>query len=178
MTPAVPTRTTDIYLKVNAEYLAEHKVTPADITIMSYGGSGWQPLPTSFVYSSGNNFYFKSDADRYSVLAIGNKKDGISGLPVFATDRILAEQPQIIASAVPAPGVHQAPAPQAVQQPAAGPVARETSAVPAPASPEPGFPFATAGLVAVGGVGLIGGGLLVRRWYIRRQNPALFREYD
>jgi hypothetical protein len=48
----------------------------------------------------------------------------------------------------------------------------------APAAPDTGFPLATAALIAVGGIGLIGGGVLVRRWYIRRQNPALFREYD
>jgi hypothetical protein len=65
-----------------------------------------------------------------------------------------------------------------VQLPAPGPVARETSAVPAPAVPDAAFPFVTCGLVAVGDVGIIGGGMLVRRWYIRQKNPALFRDYD
>jgi hypothetical protein len=33
-------------------------------------------------------------------------------------------------------------------------------------------------LAVIGCAGLIGGGWYARRWWIRRQNPALFTEYD
>jgi hypothetical protein len=36
----------------------------------------------------------------------------------------------------------------------------------------------TAAFIAVGCVDIVGGGWHVRRWWIRRQNPVLFREND
>jgi LPXTG-motif cell wall-anchored protein len=44
--------------------------------------------------------------------------------------------------------------------------------------PNTGSPFTTGAIIGVGGIGLIGGGVVIRRWWIQRQNPALFREYD
>jgi hypothetical protein len=44
--------------------------------------------------------------------------------------------------------------------------------------PITGFPLATIALVGAGCVVLIGSGWYIRRWWIRRQNPGLFREYD
>jgi hypothetical protein len=49
---------------------------------------------------------------------------------------------------------------------------------PGPVIPEPGFPPATTVLIVTGCVALGGAGVYVRRWWIRRQNPALFEEYD
>jgi len=40
-----------------------------------------------------------------------------------------------------------------------------------------GFPLMTAALIVAGCIGPIGGGWYIRRWWIRRQNPALFEEY-
>ena len=59
-------------------------------------------------------------------------------------------------------------------------VVQQTVAAPPAASTAPwgGIPVVPA-VFALAGIGVIGGGgLLVRRWWIRRQNPALFRKYD
>ena len=60
-------------------------------------------------------------------------------------------------------------------------VVQQTVAAPPAASTGPpwgGIPVVPA-VAALAGIGVIGGGgLLARRWWIRRQNPALFRKYD
>jgi PGF-pre-PGF domain-containing protein len=173
-------RNTDIYLKVNSGYMSGHSVTPADIVIMSYGSSGWTELPTTFVYSSGNDFYFTASADSYSLLAIGNKKEGTGVLPSFGTVQVSPAASQAVVTRSTSSLAYSNSQPVAYPSKGA-PVARQTTVAPV-AGPGPagssGFPFVTAGLIGAAGLVLAGSGFMVRRWWIRRQNPALFREYD
>ncbi len=72
-------------------------------------------------------------------------------------------------------------APQSRQVAGSTPVIeQQTVAAPPAAStaPSSGIPVVPA-VAALAGIGVIGGGgLLARRWWIQRQNPALFRKYD
>lgn len=79
--------------------------------------------------------------------------------------------------------VTQTPVPPAtsgspVQEPAPV-IPRTTAPVPAAGAPthSSAFPVLPV-LLGVGCIGIVGGGLMIRRWWIRRQNPALFRDYD
>ena len=59
-------------------------------------------------------------------------------------------------------------------------VARQTVAAPPGTSVAPSGGIPLVSIVAgIAGIGILaGGGFMVRRWWIRRQNPALFRKYD
>ena len=180
-TGPVPVRPGSIVLFADSAYLAGHGVAPADIRIMSYSGGRWMPLDTRFTGSSGNRFSFSADADTVSLFSIGNTKDGITGLPVIGVAATASP------SVFPAP-VTTIPSPPAetrtvsreettvpaMHQPVAEPPA--PAAAPAPAGSSV-FPFMTPVLIVAGCVVLIGTGWYVRRWWIRRQNPALFEEY-
>jgi hypothetical protein len=77
------------------------------------------------------------------------------------------------------PAVSPAVVPQGQQVAGSDPVVvQQTVAVPAAASTAPsgGIPVVQI-VAALAGIGVIGGGgFLVRRWWIKRQNPALFRK--
>ena len=62
------------------------------------------------------------------------------------------------------------------------PATAETTAPPAAPPQAPagssGLPLVTIASIALCCVGLVSFGWYARRWWIRRQNPDLFREYD
>jgi PKD repeat protein len=172
-------KTTDLYFKVNSRYLAEHRVIPVDIVVMSYSGRGWEALPTTFAYSSGNDFYFTADADTYSLLAVGNRKEGTANLPSFApvmvspaiTPETSVRSSSSLASPNPQKVIYTEKRIPVEQKP--DPIPGD---MPEPKSPQ-GFPVTVfVGVVTV--PLLVGSVYFVRRWWIRRQNPALFRKYD
>jgi PKD repeat protein len=180
-TGPAPVRQGSIVLFADSAYLAGHGVTPSDIRVMSYSGGRWMPLDTRFTGSSGNRFSFSADADTISLFSIGNTKDGITGLPVIGG-----------AATTTAPTVFRTPVTTITSPPAEmRAVSREETTVPAMQQPvaEPpaaaqapagssGLPAVPRILIVAGCIVLIGAGWYVRRWWIRRQNPALFREYD
>lgn len=153
-------------------WMTEHHLTPQDIILYHNVGTGWQALPITIVKTQNGQVYFSATSPGFSRFAIAGKASGSTGTPATATPA--AVQAAGVQVKSPAAGSPVNPAP-VHGQPV---IAQTTAPPPASASPESGFPFITAALVAVCGVGLIGGGMLVRRWWIRRQNPALFREYD
>jgi PKD repeat protein len=178
-TGPAPVKKGDIDFFVTSSYLSDHNVAPSDVEMLSFSGGRWSALPTRFTGSSGNRFYFTADSDTYSLLAIGNKKDGMTGIPVLAGTTSPAPASYWTAVATyPAPETEsrvvarEETAVPVMQQPAAEPP------VPAEASPgSPVFPLIPA-FLSLCCIGLIAGGWYARRWWIRRQNPALFREYD
>jgi PKD repeat protein len=168
----------DLVFFVDSGYLADHSIMPADVEMMTYSGGQWKALPTTYTGSTGNRFYFTAQSDGYSVLAVGNIKDGTAGLPSVI--------PRVAGSPTSLSGTSAIPSRSQETVAASGlsgnmPVSLATTAppsAPATADPGPGFPVAIVALTGTGGMVLAGTGWYVRRWWIRRQNPALFQEYD
>jgi len=156
----VPARFTEITganitFTVQVAWLAEHNLTAEEVVMYHYNGTAWEALPTWVVDETGSTVTFTATSPGFSLFAI-------SGV----------EQPE---EAVTTPTVAATTEPTAAQTTARA-VAEQTAA--APAAPVPDFPLGTVALVGGVILVLIGAGYLIRRWWIRRQNPALFRDYD
>ena len=137
-------------------WLDEHGLSPEEIVMYHYNGTAWEALPTTVERTGGGEATFTATSPGFSLFAIsGVEQTG---------------------EAVTTPTAAQTTA-QATAQATAQPTAEQTTAAPA-GEPAPDFPLGTIAIVAGVVLLLAAGGFLVHRWWIRRQNPALFRDYD
>ena len=167
----VPARYTSITKSVISftvpqSWLDDNHIAPGSVVLYHQTANGWEALPTTVLSTKDGTVYFSAQSTTFSLFAI-------AGTPEKTVPVALTETPAALI------GFRQEQEPmQAVVTKA--PVTTQTTAPPAsagaPTSSSP-FPVIPA-LISMGCVGLIGGGWYLRRWYIRRQNPALFREYD
>jgi PGF-pre-PGF domain-containing protein len=167
----------EIEFSVPQSWLDANHFNPQDIVMMHHAGSGWVALPTTFVRSKDGRVYFTATSPGFSRFAIIGQAASVVQSPAVTPSPTV----QISGAITPASVPLATPSTSATS---IVPVARNTVAVgttvpPASVSPPAhGFPLTTIALVGAGCIVLIGSGFLVRRWWIRRQNPALFREYD
>ncbi|WP_284738429.1 Kelch repeat-containing protein [Methanoculleus oceani] len=141
----------NITFTVPAAWLEEHGFTPEEIVLYHYNGTAWEALPTWVVDAAGTTVTFRAATPGFSLFAItGIEQAGEVTIPTAA---------------------------QTTVQAVAEPTATQTAAAP-PGGPAPDFPLGTVALVAGVVLVLAAGGYLVRRWWMHRQNPALFRDYD
>lgn len=165
-----------ITFAVSGSWMREHGVTAGDIVLMRNHDGTWAELPTTFDHVTGDTYYFTATTPGFSSFAVVTKLNTTA--TVTATANVTAAMTGITSS--PTSQV-TAPVTVATMITTRATTVPQTTAVPAPAE----VPTGSTGipvLWAVAGVGGIAiaviGGILVRRWWIRRQNPALFRKYD
>ena len=141
----------NITFSIPTAWLAEQGFAPDEIVLYRYNGTAWEPLPTCVVDDAGATVTFGATSPGFSLFAISGVRD---------------ESPVVTPTAA-----------ETATQTTAQLTATETVAVPVDEA-APDFPLGMVALIAGGVPALAGAGYFTRRWWIRRQNPALFRDYD
>jgi hypothetical protein len=154
-----------INFTVPQSWLDENHITPGSIVLYHQTANSWEALPTTVLYTKDGTVYFSAQSTSFSLFAI-------AGIPTLLTPPVAAVTQEIVST----PVQEQTPAPAPSVK---APVTMQTTAPPATA-PQPAAPSPLLNVVfVIAAIGILaGGGFLARRWWIRRQNPALFREYD
>jgi PGF-pre-PGF domain-containing protein len=168
----------DISFTVSRSWLEAHNLKPENIVLMRNTGGVWTELPTAINRQTANAFYFTARTPGFSYFAVTTRKN-ISGGTVTTEATI----PATGAATVPATAVPSATLPSSPRGTISAPLAtnpstaNNTMAAPAGGAGS-GIPFlpAIAGTAAI--IVVVIGGIFLQRWWIRRQNPALFRKYD
>ncbi len=147
-----------ITFTVPAAWLEEHGFTPEDIVLYHYNGTAWEALPTTIESVTGTTVTFRATSPGFSLFAIS----GVEQAEAVTTPTTAQTTPTAATT---------------TSRAVAAPTATQTTAAPA-GQPAPEFPLGTVALVAGVVLVLAAGGYLVRRWWMHRQNPALFKDYD
>jgi PGF-pre-PGF domain-containing protein len=155
-----------IMFEVPVSWLAEHHLSAQDIVMYHYTSTGWTALPTTVVSTSNGQVTLSATTTGFSLYAIiaVNQKNPIPG----ATSR--EDTPGAAGTPGGTVSVSTTGTVPVVQMQTT--VALPDANTPHPSSPVPSFVLIGAGIII-----LATGGFLIRRWWIRRQNSALFREY-
>jgi PGF-pre-PGF domain-containing protein len=160
-----------ITFSVNGQWLSDHGVNPANIVLMRDHEGQWTTLPTTFDHQTGNTYYFDATTPGFSYYAIVAQTPGtITNATASSSVSSVVQTITPVFTTIPVSKLH-------VQNPVmTKPVPTTTTIAPAVISPIFGSPLTLAIAGVVGIVILIGVGFLVRRWWIRRQNPILFKD--
>jgi hypothetical protein len=151
-----------IFFSVPQAWLDANHIDPKSIVLYHLTTNGWEALPTMVLYTKDGTVYYSAQTASFSLFAI-------AGTPATATTATIATTQGVMSAVV------QTPAPAAAIVKA--PVTTQTTVPPATTA-KPSAPSPLLNLVLViAAIGVLtGGGFMVRRWWVRRQNPALFEE--
>ncbi|MFA4860768.1 thaumatin family protein [Methanoregula sp.] len=166
-----------ITFTVDGVWLTTNNLAPGNVVLMRYHDQQWSPLPTTFVSVSNGIYtftsttpgfsYFAVTADKQKSLAATTPSPGATANTTLAaittgagtSSSVTATTTKLVSSAM-ATATTVAPA-----------------VTPAPATTS-GFPLGLLGIAVVIVVIIAVAAILIHRWWIRRQNPMLFRKYD
>ncbi|MEN6609835.1 MAG: PGF-pre-PGF domain-containing protein [Methanoregulaceae archaeon] len=175
----------DIVFAVRNSWLTGQNLAPEDIVVLRYANSAWTELPTVMDTKDDTFGYYRATTPGFSYFVVANRFGNATSTAVNGTGNV---------SGAPSPGTGSTGATGSISRTTAVPTALPTTgtaavapvvtATPAQSSlrtilfPETGLPLITIAawiLVILLIIILV---YLIRRWWIRRQNPALFRKYN
>ena len=167
-----------VEFSVKEKTLTSLGLKPEDVVLMHWDGSRWTELPTVFENSVNGRFFFSATTPGFSYFVITNTAPSpalpartVLPLTVIPPIHTLTEHASPDPTSRPTTpvivpvAVKESPGARMNQSPAGSPVKES-----------PGFPVLVVIIVTV--CGIAGSGWYIRRWWIRRQNPALFRDMD
>ena len=170
VTPARYTTISSVTINFNvpASWLADKGFTKNDIALMLWDPTTktWSSLPTSIISESQGTITYQAIAPHMSEFAVAYQKGAASQANVT-----------VIQTSFPLSASTTAMTPNISIRPTSP--AQTRTIAPASSTPPSGVtPLITMVIAVVGIIIITVGAFLVRRWWIRRQNPALFRNYD
>ncbi|MFA4860423.1 PGF-pre-PGF domain-containing protein [Methanoregula sp.] len=171
VSPARFTEITDakIVFVVPLSWIFEHYLTPQEIVLYHHDGKMWEALPTTLMEIRDGEAYYTAEGSGFSRFAITGQLNSTQpgqNVTPQRTVQILGDLAG--ATGTGTPGIK-------VSSTTSVPVVTGTTA-PLAVLPSPDLPFATIALAVAAIVILAVGIFLIRRWWIRRQNPALFEK--
>jgi PGF-pre-PGF domain-containing protein len=163
----------DIRFSVDDGWLKEQGITPADLVMMRYHDNTWRELPTRMEKYSNGRYYYGATTSGFSYFAVTRKGTGASITTPTLTSTVTFTQ-QIKSESM----TSAATRPVTPTPVRAKPVTTTTTVPPVSYPESPEFPTLWIVFGVAGFTGFILIIVVIRRWWIRRQNPALFRKYD
>ena len=161
-----------ITFAVSGSWMREHGVTTGDIVLMRNHDGTWAELPTMFDHVTGDTYYFTATTPGFSSFAVATRLNatvaGNTTATIPVTTGITSSPTSPLTAPVTAATTQTTTVPQTTAVPASTDIPAGSSGIP--------VLWAVTGICGI--VIAVTGGFLVRRWWIRRQNPALFRKYD
>jgi len=160
-----------VIFSLDRAWLDANNYVPADIVMLYSKNGQWEQLPTSFVREESGRVWFSAITPGFARFAVA------AGRVILAPQQAV-ENPTPDGTISTVAPVEQEPdiPEQSVTAPALKAPAAASDTGTASDNPVQGNGFVYP-LVFAAGIVLVGGGFLVRRWWIQRQNPALFRRY-
>ncbi|MDO9325924.1 MAG: kelch repeat-containing protein [Methanoregula sp.] len=156
----------DIAFSIPRSWLNEHHISVQDVVMYHLSEKSWNGLPTTFVREENGWVYYRAVSTGFSRFAIAGKLNNESN----TTFQKPVELQSTYTIATITPSLTNSPGTQK-------PIPTQTVAVPVSASSS-SLSLPTIILLCGAGLCVIVAGILIHRWWIRRQNPALFRKYD
>ena len=162
-----------ISFSVDDGWLKEQGITPADLVMTRYHDNTWSELPTRMENYSNGRYYYVAKTSGFSYFAVTRKGAGATKTtptptPIISITQQIKSESTTSATTRP---FTQIPV-------RTKPVTATTTVPPASRAESPEFPINWIVFGVAGFTGFILSIAFIRRWWIRRQNPALFRKYD
>jgi PGF-pre-PGF domain-containing protein len=166
-------READIMFSVDDGWLKEQGIAPTDLVMTRYHDNTWSELPTRMEQYTNGRYYYSATTSGFPYFAVTRKGTGVPTTTptlislVTTTLQIKSESTTITTSRP------VTPIPVRTK-----PVTTTTTVPPVSYPESPKFPTLWIVFGVAGFTGIILSVVVIRRWWIHRQNPALFRKYD